>query len=95
MNGTIIHELYNGGIYPFESIVPTDPNYRPLEQKINEEREVLKEKLSKEDGERMDDLSDLYRESSTMYGYANFSHGFKLGALLMCEILGSEDKPGA
>lgn len=89
----ILKQLYNGEIYPSEQIVPTDPEYRPLELKISNERTALKKKLSKEDGERLEELGNMYLTSSTYISYANFSHGFKLGVLLMLEVFDSGNEP--
>lgn len=86
---TLIEQLYGGEIYPSENIIPTDPKYRPLTKKISEERQALKEKLNEEDSERLEDLGDMYTESSSMYGYENFLRGFKLGAQLILEIIDS------
>lgn len=89
----ILEQLYNGEIYPSENIVPTNPEYRPLTRKISDEREALQTKLNAEDSERLEALGEMYIETSAMYGYENFLCGFKLGALLMLEILKDEDRP--
>lgn len=87
----ILEQLYNGEIYPSKNIVPTNPKYRPLTQKISYEREELQTKLNAEDSERLETLDEMYAETSSMYGYENFLCGFKLGASLMLEILKGGD----
>lgn len=93
MNTSILYDLYEGEIYPSEKIVPAAPVYRSLLEKINNERQSLQEKLNAEDGERLEALGEMYVDSSSMYGFENFSYGFKLGARLMLEMLGGEGGP--
>lgn len=92
MRHSIIADLYNGEIHPAETLYPSDPEYRPLEKKISSEEESLKKKLSAEDAERLETLGNLYRYSSGMSSSASFTHGFKLGALLMYEICGESGR---
>lgn len=87
---SILNELYNGHIYPAEQIVPQDPDYRPLNRKIGEEKESLKRKLSEEDIRKLSQLEDMYTRSITMEETETFIYGFKLGSLLMIEILTGE-----
>lgn len=88
---SILDRWYRGTLYPFEEIVPRNRNYYPLNEKIGSEREYFKGKLSSEDKERFEKWDELVLESSCMNGYANFSYGFKLGAMLMCEVFTEED----
>lgn len=88
----LLNQLYSGGIYPAEQIVPADPRFRPTHKKISEEREYLKQKLSSEDAARLEELDGLYLDSLSMNSYAGFSYGFKLAIQLMCESL-SENIP--
>jgi hypothetical protein len=43
---SILQELFDGDIYPDELIVPKDPQYHPINQKISDEQEYFKKKLS-------------------------------------------------
>lgn len=94
MNDSILYDLYEGEIYPSEKIAPTAPGYRSLLEKISNERKALQEKLNAEDGERLEALGEMYVDSSSMYGFENFSYGFKLGARLMLEMIGGDGEPG-
>lgn len=87
---SILHELYNGHIYPAEQIVLQDSDYRPLNRKIREEKESLKRKLSEEDIKRLSQLEDMYTHSITMEETETFIYGFKLASLLMIEIFTGE-----
>lgn len=84
---SILYDLYNGELYPAKNIIPTDPDYWPLIRKIGEEKEFLQTKLNDKDSERLEELGEMYVESSNMYGYENFSCGLKMGIQLMLEIL--------
>ncbi len=90
---SILETWYNGELYPGEEIVSRNPGYRPLGEKIGKEREYFKSKLSPEDKERFEEWDGLLLTSSSMNSYANFSYGFKLGALLMCEVFNGDEGP--
>ena len=46
---SILEELFYGQFFPFERIVPHDPRYRPLNQKISGLKQKLQERLPAED----------------------------------------------
>lgn len=84
---TILEELYEGRIYPNELIIPKDPEYHPLNQKISDTIGLWKRKLSEEDYEQLEELLDLHSQSNSMYSASSFMYGFKLGANIMIEVL--------
>lgn len=84
---SILEDLYNGKIYPFESIVPQDKAYRTTNREISEMREYFAAKLSQEDKEKFKRLNDLIHQSTYMESYENFTYGFRLGVLIMCDVL--------
>jgi hypothetical protein len=47
----------------------------------------LEEKLPAEDVQTLEELLDLCLDSSVMESYASFEYGFKIGALIMLEVL--------
>jgi hypothetical protein len=83
----ILEELYYGHLYPFEQIVPQDPEYRPLNQKISDIKGTLEEKLPADDYESLEELLKLYCDSSVLEACAAFEYGVKLGALIILEVL--------
>lgn len=88
----ILRQLYHGELYPNEAIVDKSDVARDLSQKITQEQEYFKSILSVEDAVRFDEwLKELYKFDSN-YEYKNFEYGFRLGALLMCEIMWSDDR---
>lgn len=84
---TILEELYSGNIYPAERIVSKDPEYRSVSKKISDIMAAWEKKLSEEDYKQLEALLDLRCESSGMEASASFTYGFKLGAVLMIEVL--------
>jgi hypothetical protein len=87
---SILEELYYGRIHPFERIVPQDPEYHSLNRKISGIRQTWREKLPAEDYRALEEFLDLYCDSSVLEACASFGYGFKLGALIMLEVLGGK-----
>lgn len=89
---TILEELYDGNIYPNELIVSRNPEYRPLSKKISEVMETWKKKLSEDDFQQLEALLNLRCKSSSMDAAASFMYGFKLGAVIMIEVLTGKEE---
>lgn len=87
MSKTLLQQLYDGEIYPAEDVNPKNPKYRELCRKVGEEREYFRNKFSGSDREQFDEMDNLYQEITAIYGYEDFSFGFRLGAGLMAEAL--------
>ena len=83
---SILEKLYNGQVYPFENIVPQDKAYRAANRKICEIREYFSGNLSLEDKETFEEMNQLLHESTCIETYENFTYGFRLGVLLMCDV---------
>ena len=84
---TILEELYDGHIFPAELIVTKNPEYRPLNRKISDIKETWKKKLSEDDYKLLEAFLELRCESNAMEASASFEYGFKLGAMIMLEVL--------
>ena len=82
----VLHDLYHGGIFPAEHIVSRDPEYRPVNRKISDEKRYFESKMSLDDCRRFEALGNLYAQSSCMQEEASFYYGFKLGAALMLAV---------
>ncbi|MGG3307786.1 DUF6809 family protein [Paenibacillus lautus] len=82
----ILEQLYVGEIRPEEVIVPKNPEYRTLNNKISNSKEQLKMKLSETDMELLEETFDLLSRSSSMYSTEVFIYGFKKGALMINEV---------
>jgi hypothetical protein len=91
MSKPLLQQLYDGEIFPAEQIVPKHLEYRELCRKLREEKEYFRELLSASDRERFDAMENLSQEIENLYGYEDFSCGFRLGVGLMIEALASGD----
>ncbi len=89
---TILEELYEGNIYPAELIVPKDPEYRQLNKRISDMLATWKEKLSEADYNQLEALLNLNAESFSMEASESFMYGFKLGSLIMIEVLNGKNE---
>jgi hypothetical protein len=87
----ILEQLYYGHLRPFERIIPQDPEYRPLNRKISDIKQTLQTKLPPEDYQALETLLELHCDSGVLESAASFGYGFKLGALMMMEVLGGEE----
>ncbi|HBE76793.1 MAG TPA: hypothetical protein DDW65_03295 [Firmicutes bacterium] len=90
---SILEELYLGRLYPLEQIVPQDPEFHSVNQKKSDLVKILETKLSAEDDQTLEELLDVDCNISVMEAYASFEYGFKLGTLMMMEILGDKGEP--
>lgn len=82
---SVMEELYYGNIYPLEQIVPDNKDYRPLGEKLEAATEALKKTLNTEDAARLELMNSNSCELNSMTNYAAFSHGLRLGIMLMSE----------
>ncbi|MFM9277844.1 DUF6809 family protein [Paenibacillus jiagnxiensis] len=83
---SILEELYRGNLDPEERMVPTDPEYRPLNRKISEFMEEVKQRFSESDFAALEQILDLNDESNSMLASEAFVQGFRMGALVMVEV---------
>lgn len=91
MADSILHDLYNGKIYPFENIYCSTPEYHKVNGMLADEKERFLKNLSESDRELFKKIEDLHCESFGMYSYENFVHGFRLGVKLMSEAFSGAD----
>jgi len=87
----IIENLYEGNIDPAASIVPRNPEYRVLIQKITDDLHKWKKKLSEDEFEELERLLDLRRELEIMQARESFIQGFKIAGQMMIEVLNVEE----
>ena len=84
----VLRDWYEGNIYPMDNISPDDPDYEEVVNELGEIMQHLESILPTEEQENFSKMKQLLHESDMMERYANFAYGFRLGALLMSEILG-------
>jgi len=89
---SILQGLYDGEVFPSELILSKDPEYLTVHSKISGEREYFKQKLSEEDGKRLEEFDNLYSRTNSMDSEASFLYGFRLGAMLMVEVFTEKEE---
>ena len=82
MSKSILEQLFDGEIYPAENIRPESQEYKDLSKKIDEEKDYFKNTLPEADHKRFDVFCDMFYSMHSVYAYADFSYGYKLGAQL-------------
>lgn len=88
---SILRGLYNGEIIPWERKEPRDEEVHELIRKIEIEEQYFMQKLSPDDSQRFQTLSNLYSSLSMVSEENVFSYGFTLG-LLLGEDIANEAK---
>ncbi|MDG0872232.1 hypothetical protein L5D93_06835 [Paenibacillus thiaminolyticus] len=86
---TILGELYHGNLCPEAQSVSNDLASRDTTQKITEEMKRWRERLPESEYDQLEDLMSLVAE---MNAPDSFVYGFKLGAMMMIEVLGTGEK---
>ncbi len=89
---SILHGLYNGTIIPWERRNPHSEQQRALLRKIEGEERYFMSKMSLDDCQRFQELSDLHVELSTAGEDNLFSYAFTLGMLLALEVTSGAER---
>ncbi|WP_059042001.1 DUF6809 family protein [Paenibacillus rubinfantis] len=87
----ILESFYYGHLIYEEKRAPKDPQYYQLSRELSKATIAWKEKLSSEDFTELEVLIDLQQQIQGMEMAAAFTHGFRLGAGLMIEVLSGND----
>lgn len=88
---SILEELYRGNLNPEERMIPTDPEYRLLNRKLSDLMLEAKRRFSEDDFKTLEEILDLNGETSSMVASEAFVQGFRMGALVMVEVLWGEE----
>ena len=91
MDKSIIHHLFNGEINPSEIIGTSNDELLKIYEQLGEKKPELLEKLPHDifaDFENVDELTD---KAKGIYSSECFIYGFKLGAMLILEVLSGKD----
>ncbi|RAV06403.1 DUF6809 family protein [Paenibacillus sp. YN15] len=89
---TILEALYHGQIYPNELIMPSQPEYRAASRQVAAQTEQWRKRLGKEVFRELEEYIDLCDSVESMHAEAAFSHGFRLGANLIMEIMSNREE---
>lgn len=81
----ILKKIFDGGFALEDFPRPKDPKYQQLTQSIRQLSEQIKEQLSNEDGELLDELLGQVYESQYVEVEQSFKIGFSAGLQLQRE----------
>ncbi len=87
---SIMKDLYNGKLYPYADISPSGLEYRQVNAKLETLYTSLVKKMPSEIMETFKEWEHLSQKSGDMQVYESFSHGFRIGVMLMHEVFSSE-----
>ncbi|MFB5269254.1 DUF6809 family protein [Paenibacillus enshidis] len=89
----VLESLYYGDLAPHEQSASQSPEYRLLNEQITASLNHWKKKLAEEDFDELEALTDLYHQVQGIDMASSFTHGFKLGAAMMIEVLSGMSPP--
>ncbi len=89
----MIRNLYAGNVFPSEEICPDSPQYVELNRELSEGQAQFKKELSPKDRVRFDELDEISARLSSISCYDHFAYGFRLGVLLMCDVISENNSP--
>lgn len=82
----IMEAIFNGQIYPAETVVPKCRQFRDAREAIAGIMTYFEQKLSKEDYDKLEKLNDHFADSQCLQTEEHFKYGFAMGVLLMKEV---------
>lgn len=89
---TILEALYNGQLRPDETIVPSNAEYRELSRQVAALSVQWQKRLGEEAFRELEEYFDLRERVDSIFIEAVFTHGFRLGANLMIEIMSQREE---
>lgn len=81
----ILEEMYNGRIYPCETVVADSPEYQRAIKACANLMDVLAERLSKEDYRLVEELRTQEAIAQCEENESHFKYGFSAGLLVQQE----------
>lgn len=84
---SILADLFNGKVMPYENLVPKDVEFTAMKKQVMDERAYFNGKLSKDDIIRFDRMEEASDTISDMENVESFSRGFRLAAMIFIELL--------
>lgn len=87
MAKSLIEHLFSGEIYPSEIIGVSNTKLNELNAAARDAMDMFLENLSKQDQEAFEKADDKRLDANSVYHFECFSHGFKLGMLILFEAL--------
>ena len=84
---SILTALYNGEINPSERKKSKGEEQSAIEKNIQSLKDYFKKGMTEEDYKNLEELEELYCESSEIDNVDAFAYGFTMGALFLVEIM--------
>ena len=84
--GKILNMLYAGDLHPADCVMQDSADYQALCRESLKEVECFPEQLDAGMKAEFDTLMEHYLELTYLEKTETFSHGFRLGAGIMCEV---------
>ena len=89
---SIIMDLFDGSVYPYEQVVPCSEAYRKLRREIADLSQELQKELNSEEYEKVEHYRDMLSDSFHLEGVAYFGEALRLGIGIMAELYGVPSK---
>ncbi len=89
---SIIMDLFDGSVYPYEQVVPHTEAYRKLRREIADLSQELQKELNSEEYGKVEHYRDMLSDSFHLEGVAYFGEGLRLGIGIMTELYGVSSK---
>ena len=83
---SIISKLYDGEIFPAETVVPATDEYRTITYKMGKSIDELQEVLTAEQNKKLEHMLDMNVAMTDMENRAIYAEGIRFGIELMIEI---------
>jgi hypothetical protein len=89
----VLESLYYGDLVPHEQRISQNPEYKLLNEQITASLNSWKKKLSEDDFNELEALTELYHQIQGIDMASSFTNGFKLGAAMMIEVFSGMSSP--
>ncbi|MFB5674858.1 DUF6809 family protein [Paenibacillus terreus] len=90
---SVLESLYYGDLVPHEQSISHSPEHKLLNEQITASLNSWKKKLSEDDFNELEALTDLYHQIQGIDISSSFTNGFKLGAAMMIEVVSGMSSP--
>lgn len=89
---SVLKDFFDGKVQPYHNLNVYDPDFKAITLQIDDEKENWLKKYPSDDTRKsIEKLEDLYLEYYALGQEKSFIYSFKLGVLLMLEILTGND----
>jgi len=88
----ILEQLFDGRIFPEESLCLNNPEYHKVNKAFNKEKDRLLKLVPDSDFQTFSTMEDLHNKLCNIFGFEGFVTGYKLGIKLLFEALKRSDE---